>query len=32
MKQLKSYTPECREEAVKLVLVQGMSLESAALF
>jgi len=31
MKQLNSYTPKCREEAVKLVLAQRMSLESAAL-
>ena len=26
----KTYTPELREEAVKLVLTQGMTLENAA--
>lgn len=31
MKQLKTYAPELREEAVKLVLAQGMTLEEAAL-
>jgi transposase len=31
MKQLKTYTPELREEAVKLVLAQGLTLEEAAL-
>ena len=30
MKQLKTYTPELREEAVKLVLAQGLTLEEAA--
>ena len=31
MKRSKTYTPELREEAVKLVLTQGLSLEDAAL-
>jgi transposase len=31
MKQLKTYTPELREEAVKLILAQGLTLEEAAL-
>ena len=31
MKRLKTYTPELREEAVKLVLTQGLTLEEAAL-
>jgi transposase len=31
LKQLKTYTPELREEAVKLVLAQGLTLEEAAL-
>jgi transposase len=31
MRQLKTYTPELREEAVKLVLAQGLTLEEAAL-
>ena len=30
MKRTKTYTPELREEAVKLVLVQGLTLEDAA--
>lgn len=30
MKQLKTYTPELREEAVKLVLTQGLTLADAA--
>ncbi len=30
MKQKKRYTPELREEAVKLVLAQGLTLEEAA--
>ncbi len=30
MKQLKKYTPELREEAVKLILTQGLTLEDAA--
>ncbi|MFZ6644030.1 transposase [Undibacterium sp. TC4M20W] len=30
MKQKKTYTPELREEAVKLVLAQGMTLGEAA--
>ncbi len=30
MKQVKTYTPELREEAVKLVLAQGLTLEDAA--
>jgi transposase len=31
MKRSKTYTPELREEAVKLVLSQGLTLEDAAL-
>jgi transposase len=31
MKRSKTYTPELREEAVKLVLAQGLTLEDAAL-
>lgn len=31
MKRSKTYTPELREEAVKLVLTQGLTLEDAAL-
>lgn len=31
MKKLKTYTPELREEAVKLVLAQGFTLGEAAL-
>lgn len=31
MKRTKTYTPELREEAVKLVLAQGLTLEEAAL-
>ena len=31
MARSKSYTPELREEAVKLVLTQGLTLEDAAL-
>lgn len=31
MTRLKAYTPELREEAVKLVLTQGLTLEDAAL-
>ncbi len=31
MKRSRTYTPELREEAVKLVLTQGMTLEDAAL-
>jgi len=30
MKRTRTYTPELREEAVKLVLVQGLTLEDAA--
>ena len=30
MKQLNTYTPELREEAVKLVLAQGLTIEEAA--
>ncbi|MBC3935568.1 IS3 family transposase [Undibacterium sp. CY7W] len=30
MKRIKTYTPELREEAVKLVLTQGLTLEDAA--
>jgi transposase len=30
MKRTKTYTPELREEAVKLVLAQGLTLEDAA--
>lgn len=30
MKRTKTYTPELREEAVKLVLAQGLTLEEAA--
>ncbi len=30
MKRTKTYTPELREEAVKLVLAQGLTLEHAA--
>lgn len=30
MKKLKTYTPELREEAVKLVLAQGLTLGSRA--
>ena len=30
MKRLKTYTPELREEAVKLVLTQGLTLDEAA--
>lgn len=30
MKRTRTYTPEVREEAVKLVLAQGLSLEEAA--
>jgi transposase len=30
MKRTKTYTPELREEAVKLVLAQGLTLEGAA--
>ena len=30
MTKLKTYTPELREEAVKLVLAQGLTLEEAA--
>lgn len=29
MKRTKTYTPELREEAVKLVLAQGLTLEEA---
>jgi transposase len=31
LKKLNTYTPELREEAVKLVLAQGLTLEEAAL-
>jgi transposase len=31
MKRSRTYTPELREEAVKLVLAQGLTLEDAAL-
>lgn len=31
MKRSRTYTPELREEAVKLVLTQGLTLEDAAL-
>ena len=31
MKKLNTYTPKLREEAVKLVLAQGLTLEEAAL-
>ena len=31
MTRSKTYTPELREEAVKLVLTQGLTLEDAAL-
>ena len=31
MARSKTYTPELREEAVKLVLTQGLTLEDAAL-
>lgn len=31
MARLKTYTPELREEAVKLILTQGLTLEDAAL-
>jgi transposase len=31
MKRSKTYTPELREEAVKLVLTQGLTLEDAAM-
>jgi transposase len=31
MKRLKTYTPESREKAVKLVLTQGLTLKDAAL-
>jgi len=31
MKRSKTYTPELREEAVKLALTQGLTLEGAAL-
>jgi transposase len=30
MKRTRTYTPELREEAVKLVLAQGLTLEEAA--
>lgn len=30
MKRVKTYTPELREEAVKLVLTQGLTLDDAA--
>jgi transposase len=30
MTKLKTYTPELREEAVKLILAQGLTLEEAA--
>ena len=31
MKKLKTYMPELREEAVKLVLTQGLTIDEAAL-
>jgi transposase len=31
MKKLNTYTPELREEAVKLVLTQGLTIDEAAL-